>query len=40
MRYDENTNEHYTEDITSKHGVIINDRKIIQRTALKEGDQI
>jgi pSer/pThr/pTyr-binding forkhead associated (FHA) protein len=40
IRYDENTNEHYAEDITSKHGLFINDRKISERTVLKEGDQI
>jgi pSer/pThr/pTyr-binding forkhead associated (FHA) protein len=40
IRYDENTNEHCAEDMDSKHGVFINNRRISERTALKEGDQI
>ena len=40
IRYDENTNEHSAEDMDSKHGVIINDRKITEQTTLREGDQI
>ena len=40
IRYDENTNEHNAEDMDSKHGVLINDRKITELTTLKEGDQI
>jgi pSer/pThr/pTyr-binding forkhead associated (FHA) protein len=40
IRYDENTNEHYAEDMNSKHGVLINNRKITELTVLKEGDQI
>jgi pSer/pThr/pTyr-binding forkhead associated (FHA) protein len=40
IRYDENTNEHSAEDMNSKHGVIINNRKITELTTLKEGDQI
>lgn len=40
IRYDENTNEHYAEDMDSRHGVFINNRRISERTALKEGDQI
>jgi pSer/pThr/pTyr-binding forkhead associated (FHA) protein len=40
IRYDENTNEHSAEDMNSKHGVIINNRKITGLTTLKEGDQI
>ena len=40
IRYDENTNEHNAEDMNSKHGVLINDRKITELTTLKEGDQI
>ena len=40
IRYDENKNEHYAEDMNSKHGVIINDRKIAGQAVLKEGDQI
>jgi pSer/pThr/pTyr-binding forkhead associated (FHA) protein len=38
--YDENTNEHSAEDMNSKHGVIINDRKITDITKLTEGDRI
>jgi len=40
IRYDEDTNEHNAEDMNSKHGVLINDRKITELTTLKEGDQI
>ena len=40
IRYDENTNEHYADDMDSRHGVFINNRKISDRTTLKEGDQI
>ena len=40
IRYDENTNEHNAEDMNSKHGVIINNRKITEQTTLNEGDQI
>ena len=40
IRYDENTNEHYAEDMNSKHGVLINNRKITKQTTLREGDQI
>ena len=38
--YDENTNGHSAEDMNSKHGVFINNRKITEQTALSEGDQI
>lgn len=38
--YDEKTNEHTAEDMNSKHGVLINNKKITEITALKEGDQI
>ena len=38
--YDEKTNEHSAEDMNSKHGVIINNKKITELTTLKEGDQI
>ena len=40
IQYDENANEHYAEDMDSRHGVFINNRRISERTALKEGDQI
>ena len=38
IRYDEKTKEHLAEDMNSKHGVIINNRKLTTPTALKEGD--
>ena len=40
IRYDENTKEHNAEDMNSKHGVLINNKKITEQTTLKEGDQI
>lgn len=40
IRYDENTNQHFAEDMNSKHGVFINNHKITSLTELKEGDQI
>jgi len=40
IRYNENTHEHSAEDMSSKHGVIINNQKITGQTTLKEGDQI
>ena len=40
IRYDEKTNEHSAEDMNSKHGVLINNRKITVQAMLKEGDQI
>ena len=40
IRYDENSNQHFAEDMESKHGVIINNHKITQLTPLKDGDQI
>ena len=40
IRYDEQTQEHCAEDMNSKHGVIINDRRMTDPTVLREGDQI
>jgi pSer/pThr/pTyr-binding forkhead associated (FHA) protein len=40
IRFDEATNKYYAEDMSSKHGVFINGRKISDETALVEGDQI
>lgn len=40
IRYDEKTKEHAAEDMDSKHGVFINNRKITELTPLKEGDLI
>jgi len=38
--YDEKTKEHSAEDMNSKHGVIINNKRITEITILREGDQI
>jgi pSer/pThr/pTyr-binding forkhead associated (FHA) protein len=40
IRYNEETNEHIAEDMNSKHGVLVNNRKITDSIVLKEGDQI
>jgi len=40
IRYEENTKQHFAEDMESKHGVLINNRKITELTPLKEGDLI
>jgi pSer/pThr/pTyr-binding forkhead associated (FHA) protein len=40
IRYLQDTNEHSAEDMDSKHGVFINNRKITEPMVLKEGDQI
>ncbi len=40
IRYDETTKEHLAEDMDSKHGVFVNNRKITELTPLKEGDLI
>ncbi len=40
IRYDEKTKEHLAEDMDSKHGVFVNNRKITELTPLKEGDLI
>jgi pSer/pThr/pTyr-binding forkhead associated (FHA) protein len=40
IRYDEKTNEHSAEDMNSKHGILINNRRITVQAVLKEGDQI
>jgi pSer/pThr/pTyr-binding forkhead associated (FHA) protein len=40
IRYNEKANEHYAEDMDSKHGVFINERRISERTVLKKRDQI
>jgi pSer/pThr/pTyr-binding forkhead associated (FHA) protein len=40
IRYDEITKKHNAEDMNSKHGVLINNRKITEITPLNEGDQI
>jgi pSer/pThr/pTyr-binding forkhead associated (FHA) protein len=40
IRYNEETSEHTAEDMNSKHGVLVNNRKITEPVALKEGDEI
>ena len=40
IRYNEQTHEHSAEDMNSKHGVVINDRRMTHPTVLQEGDQI
>ena len=40
IRYDQDTNQHYAEDMKSKHGVFINNKKLSSLTVLREGDQI
>jgi len=40
IRYLPETNEHRAEDMGSKHGVFINNRKMTDPTVLREGDQI
>ncbi len=40
IRFDENTNQHFAEDMQSKHGVFINNVKITSLTPLREGDLI
>ncbi|UCG59493.1 MAG: FHA domain-containing protein [Phycisphaerales bacterium] len=40
IRYDADTDEYHAEDMESRHGVFINNRKIAKRTVLKEGDLI
>lgn len=40
IRYDETTGEHSAEDMDSKHGVFVNNRKLTALTVLREGDEI
>jgi pSer/pThr/pTyr-binding forkhead associated (FHA) protein len=40
IRYIPETNEHRAEDMDSKHGVFINNRKMASPTILKDGDII
>jgi pSer/pThr/pTyr-binding forkhead associated (FHA) protein len=40
IKYDENTNQHYAEDMESKHGVFVNNKKITDQTLLKDSDEI
>lgn len=38
--FDRNSDKYYAEDMNSKHGTLINMRRINEKTALHEGDQI
>jgi len=40
IRFEESENRYYAEDMSSKHGVFVNRRKITGETALREGDEI
>ena len=40
IRYISETSKHHAEDMDSKHGVFINNRKMTDPTILKEGDKI
>jgi pSer/pThr/pTyr-binding forkhead associated (FHA) protein len=38
--FDKDSDEYYAEDMNSRHGTLINMRRINEKTALSEGDQI
>lgn len=40
IRFDQEKQQYYALDMRSKHGVFINGRKIIDETALADGDQV
>jgi len=40
IRYDKQRDIYYAVDMKSRHGVFINDRKIMEETALADGDEI
>lgn len=40
IRFDKDKNQYYALDMSSKHGVFINNRKITAETNLVDGDQI
>ena len=40
IRFEESENRYYAEDMSSKHGVFVNLRKITNEAVLREGDQI
>ncbi len=40
IRFDEMTKKYHAEDMDSKHGVFLNRRRISERTALADGDEI
>jgi len=40
IRFEESENRYYAEDISSKHGLFVNLRKITNEAVLHEGDQV
>jgi len=40
IRFEEGENRYYAEDMSSKHGVFINRRKITNEAVLRDGEQI
>ncbi len=40
IRFDETTNQYYAEDLGSKHGTLVNQRRLGTEQALSEGDEI
>ena len=40
VRFDKDTGKYYAEDMGSKHGTLINLRRITEETALSEGDEV
>jgi len=40
IKFDQDTNKYYAEDLESKHGTFINKHKISDLTVLAEGDEI
>jgi pSer/pThr/pTyr-binding forkhead associated (FHA) protein len=40
IRFEESENRYYAEDMSSRHGVLINRRKITGEAILRDGDQI
>jgi len=40
VQFDKDSGKYYAEDMNSRHGTLINMRRVNQRTVLAEGDQI
>ncbi|MHC4749474.1 MAG: FHA domain-containing protein [Planctomycetota bacterium] len=40
IHFDKDSNKYYAEDMNSRHGTLVNMRRITQKTVLVEGDQI
>jgi len=40
IHFDKDSNKYYAEDMNSKHGTLINMRRLTDKTALSEGDRI